>query len=131
MNMDANMNVSQIRFVTAAAALVGVAVMCGCKSETKSPAASGASAERSSSATAAGAKKPGAIVVANKVCPIMVEHPVRKNLEMGLTREYKGKLVGFCCSDCPEAWDALSDEEKEQALADAAKAEAAEAAGGK
>lgn len=53
----------------------------------------------------------------NVACPLMPEHPVP---ESGATTVvYKGQVVGFCCSDCAEAWTSLSDAEREKALRDA------------
>ncbi len=116
------LRMGRVGALASAVAVLGVLALGGCKSETTPAGTSGGA----TSSAAAGAAKPGAIVAANKICPIMLEHPVRKNLEERLTRQYKGKLIGFCCSDCPDAWDALSDEEKDKALVDAAKAEAGE-----
>jgi hypothetical protein len=57
-----------------------------------------------------------AVKVDNIRCPIMgmalAEAPERN------TRDYHGKKIGFCCSDCPVAWDKLSETEKEKKLAD-------------
>ncbi len=33
-----------------------------------------------------------------------------------LTRWYKGKLVAFCCPGCPEQWDKLTEQEKDDKL---------------
>lgn len=33
-----------------------------------------------------------------------------------LTRSHKGKLVAFCCAGCPEQWDKLTDQEKDDEL---------------
>lgn len=117
-----NMITNQIRIASVAAAVVSLCMITGCKSESKSVNSPSAAAERAGSTPAT--KKPGVPIASNTLCPIMVDHPVRKNLDQSLTRQYKGQLIGFCCSDCPEAWDALSGQEKDQALADAAKAAA-------
>ena len=34
-----------------------------------------------------------------------------------ITKEYKGKEVGFCCKKCAGKWDGMSDAEKDAALA--------------
>jgi hypothetical protein len=59
---------------------------------------------------------PSVAVVAtfNKVCPIM-GGPVNPNL----IRAYNGKIIGFCCPGCPEAWDRLTAAQKATALANA------------
>jgi hypothetical protein len=59
---------------------------------------------------------PSAAVVAtfNKDCPIMGGPADPK-----LTRIYNGKTIGFCCPGCPDAWDKLTDAQKELALAGA------------
>ncbi len=61
------------------------------------------------------ALKPGWKVV-NDVCPIMGTKIDPTKVPDALTREYKGQKVGFCCSDCPPAWDALSDAQKDAKL---------------
>lgn len=53
--------------------------------------------------------------VANTKCPIMLS-PV-SNPPPDLTRRYKGLTIGFCCGGCPDAWDKLSDVERDQKLA--------------
>lgn len=56
-------------------------------------------------------------VTVNKVCAVMHEdgHPVDPNDPVMV--EYKGKKVGFCCSDCIDSWNAMSDADKDKALA--------------
>lgn len=64
-----------------------------------------------------GVKEQKMVKVDNARCPIMgaaVTEVPENN-----TREYKGKKIGFCCSDCPAAWDRLSDSEKEKKFKDA------------
>ena len=58
--------------------------------------------------------------VDNAKCPIMGTKLDKDNVPVDLTREFKGQTVGFCCPNCPPAWDKLSDDEK-QAKLDAAK----------
>jgi hypothetical protein len=56
---------------------------------------------------------------ANEYCPIM-GGPIDPTLvPQTLAREYKGKMVAFCCPGCPEKWDKLTDAQKDQALAKA------------
>jgi len=67
-------------------------------------------------AQASVAQNEGALVaVDNKKCPIMGME-VSKVPE-GLTRIYKGRRLGFCCHDCPQMWDRLSDAEKDKKFA--------------
>jgi hypothetical protein len=55
--------------------------------------------------------------VVNAVCPIMGTQLDPDKVPGSLTRQWRGKTVGFCCAGCPAAWDKLSDEEKQQKLA--------------
>ena len=69
--------------------------------------------------------------VINSVCPISGKKINPYDVSDNRIREFHGKKIGFCCPNCPSAWDKLSDEDK-QAKLDAAmkasheKAEAAE-----
>lgn len=55
----------------------------------------------------------------NAKCPIMGKSIDRMNCSNGLTRMSKGMKVGFCCKECPAAWDKLTDREKDAKLKDA------------
>lgn len=58
--------------------------------------------------TAAADPQPGQ--TANLVCPIS-----GKLVAVGVevpTRNFEGKVVGFCCTNCPAQWDNLPDSEK-------------------
>jgi len=55
----------------------------------------------------------------NAVCPLMGAPIKPEKVTAKLTREYKGQKVGFCCGGCPEAWDKLTDAQKEAKLANA------------
>ena len=55
----------------------------------------------------------------NAVCPLMGSPIKPEKVTASLTREYKGQKVGFCCGGCPEAWDKLTDAQKEAKLAKA------------
>lgn len=60
----------------------------------------------------------GRVAVVNAWCPIMTDSPVPGRVARPeLTRTYNGMRVGFCCDDCPAAWDASSDAEKAQMFA--------------
>lgn len=54
-------------------------------------------------------------VAANKICPVMPEHEVRKALNETVSRVWNGKLVGFCCTDCVDAWDAMDEKQRQEA----------------
>jgi hypothetical protein len=56
------------------------------------------------------------VVFANDHCPIMGTPIDPAKVPEGLTREFKGQKVAFCCAGCPAAWDKLSDAEKEAKL---------------
>ncbi|MBL0869035.1 MAG: hypothetical protein IBJ18_00485 [Phycisphaerales bacterium] len=115
------MKTSQYRVGLGRAIVATVLTVClsaglsGCKSQ--GGADSGASSAKSAIPRAAD----GSIVAVNAMCPAMPEHPVKKKLDESVVRVYKGKVVGFCCSDCPEQWDAMSDADREKALAAAMK----------
>lgn len=94
-----------LTFALAAASLAGLAMMlAGCSN------GNGAASHDHSSHNRAGAVKS-----VNTICPIMRE-PVSADAP---TREFKGQVIGFCCAQCPQVWDQLSDTEK-QAKLDAA-----------
>lgn len=54
--------------------------------------------------------------IVNAVCPLMGSKLDLSKVTHDLTRQYKGKQVGFCCEGCPGAWDKLSDDEKAKKL---------------
>ncbi|HDZ22270.1 hypothetical protein LCGC14_0238660 [marine sediment metagenome] len=64
------------------------------------------------------AKAPATEVVINSACPMMGTAMDPAKVSADLTREFKGKKIGFCCAKCPVAWDKLSDEEKDAKLAE-------------
>jgi hypothetical protein len=67
--------------------------------------------------------KPAPVVVeskyVNEYCPIMGGPIDPAKVPQTLVREYKGKMVAFCCPGCPENWDKLTDAQKDQVLAKA------------
>lgn len=103
--------------VATALMLCVCAGLSACKSQGGSADSGGASATKSAITRNAD----GSIVAVNAMCPAMPEHPVKKKLDESVVRVYKGKVVGFCCSDCPEQWDAMSDADRDKALAAAMK----------
>jgi len=54
--------------------------------------------------------------VVNEKCPITGNKLDREKVPADLRREFKGKPVGFCCKNCPPAWDKLTDEQKQAKL---------------
>lgn len=54
--------------------------------------------------------------IVNDRCPIKGTPLENKKVPDKLTRNWKGKKVGFCCPGCPEKWDKLSDEERQKKL---------------
>ncbi|MFP4053090.1 MAG: hypothetical protein ACLFV7_04415 [Phycisphaerae bacterium] len=54
--------------------------------------------------------------VVNTKCPIMGSKLDRDNVPAKLTRQFKGKTVGFCCGGCPAAWDKLSTDARSKKL---------------
>ena len=67
-------------------------------------------------AAPAPAAPPAAGAAVNDRCPIMGGTIDPAKVPADLTRQFKGQTVGFCCGDCPLAWDKLSDAEKEAKL---------------
>lgn len=85
--------------LAAAVVLTACAGLCACASNSKTSAS-------------ASAGKP-----VNKVCPMMLEHDVpEKNTA---TVAYKGQTVGFCCADCIDGWEKMSDAKRDKMLAEA------------
>ena len=60
--------------------------------------------------------------VVNAHCPVMGTKLNPATVPEDLMRMYKEQKVGFCCAGCPEAWDKLTDQEKDAKLAGAGKA---------
>ena len=60
---------------------------------------------------------PSKTAVVNATCPITGGALNPDDVPGKLTRVYKGQKIGFCCDGCPEAWDKLTDAEKDAALA--------------
>jgi hypothetical protein len=48
---------------------------------------------------------------------MMLEHDVPE--KDAATVAYKGKTVGFCCADCIDGWEKMSDAKKDKMLAEA------------
>lgn len=61
------------------------------------------------------------IAVVNATCPITGGALRSDDVAEKLTRDYKGQKIGFCCDGCPDAWDKLTDAEKDASLAKAKK----------
>ena len=90
------------------ASLAAPAICCGCSSDGSKTAARGESA---ASVQKASATKP-----INKTCPIMNEHDVPAS--DAATVQYKGQTIGFCCADCIDAWEKMTDAAKDQYVRD-------------
>lgn len=85
-------------------ALTGAAALaCGCKGNKENC--------KPASATASAAS----MGLMNSKCPLMPEHAADKTV----TADYKGGKVGFCCKGCVGKWSAMSDAQKDAALAKA------------
>jgi len=54
--------------------------------------------------------------LANSRCPIMGSAIKPDSIAANLTRDYNNQKVGFCCGQCPSAWDKLTDAEKQAKL---------------
>lgn len=88
-------------FILTLFVLSGVALM-GCTQE-------GATTESATTETSASAE------AINEHCPIMGSDVTAE----GGTVEWNEQTVGFCCDGCSEKWQALSEDEKKEALAKA------------
>jgi hypothetical protein len=60
-----------------------------------------------------GAKKPDEIITVNDYCAVMNDDPV----DPAHVTVYKGQKVGFCCSQCLPKWQAMTDAQRDAALA--------------
>ena len=58
----------------------------------------------------------GRAVVVNASCPVMPRKVISGPVRADLRRQFHGVQVGFCCEDCAESWDGLSDAEREGKL---------------
>jgi hypothetical protein len=56
------------------------------------------------------------MTVVNAYCPMTGKKLDTTKLDASRTREFEGKMIGFCCPHCPPSWDKLSDAEKEARL---------------
>jgi len=70
-------------------------------------------------AAAMGGARPadGYLEVVNAWCPVMPEKAMERRVAEALTREFEGRVVGFCCDDCVAAWASLGDEDRRGRLA--------------
>ena len=59
--------------------------------------------------------KPGTIVTVNQYCAVNQNDPV----DPALVADYKGQKVGFCCKGCIPKWNAMTDAQKDAAVASA------------
>lgn len=92
-----------MRLFFSAILLLGTAVaLAGCAEQK----ATDTSAQTASTSTAG---------VDNQYCPVMGG----KVTPDGGTVEWQGKTIGFCCPECIEEFQAMSDSEKAAALAEA------------
>jgi hypothetical protein len=57
------------------------------------------------------------VTTVNTVCPIEGGSFKQGSRDVSETRTWKGKTIGFCCEDCPEAFDKMSPADKDKVLA--------------
>jgi hypothetical protein len=88
----------------------GLAFHFACQKNSEGTAAAG-----SATAATATASAPASPFV-NTRCPILGTAISPANVPESLTRIYKGQKVAFCCDGCPQAWDKLTDAEKDAKL---------------
>ena len=58
--------------------------------------------------------KPGEITTVNRMCVVVNDDPVNPTVEPAV---WKGQKIGFCCYGCKPKWNAMSDAEKDAAVA--------------
>ncbi len=59
--------------------------------------------------------KPGVVTSVNAYCAVVLDDPVNPEV----FTDYKGQRVGFCCKGCLPKWEAMTDAQKDAALAKA------------
>ena len=69
--------------------------------------------------SSAGGEAAKTVACVNGTCPMMGNKIDPAKVPVSLTRVFYGQKVGFCCGDCPPAWDKLTDEQKAAKLAPA------------
>ena len=57
------------------------------------------------------------VTTVNSICPIMNMKIDPGKVPAGLTLDFEGQKVGFCCVECIGKWKALSDADKKTKLA--------------
>lgn len=93
-----------MRFTMAAVALVAALAMSACSNKP---------AEESEAVCKE--VKPGVVTSVNAYCAIVLDDPVNPEV----FTDYKGQRVGFCCKGCVPKWNALTEAQKDAALAKA------------
>ena len=58
----------------------------------------------------------GFAATVNHYCPVMQKNTVNAQTPIERTVEFEGKMVGFCCDDCRDAWNSLTDDERRAML---------------
>lgn len=84
--------------------LIVAAVLVGLLGACASHPPSGPAAPRTAQATAH---------PINQTCPIL-----HASVDPDITVNYKGRLVGFCCSECIDDWARMGDDLKDRRLRD-------------
>jgi len=98
------MKTTALTLAVALAAGTGMILIAGCEKEQAARPAAPSGEMRAATACV------------NTHCPIMGSPIDPGSVPAGLTREFRGKKVGFCCGGCPAAWDKLTDEQKQAKL---------------
>lgn len=59
----------------------------------------------------------GRVKVSNARCPVMPEHAIRNRYPFAdNVVAYKRQFIGFCCTECVEAWKTMSEADRDAAL---------------
>jgi hypothetical protein len=58
----------------------------------------------------------GFIATVNRYCPVMQRMKLNATTMVEHTTQFENKVVGFCCDDCRDAWESMSDEERRARL---------------
>ena len=97
------------RYGRMAAVVAGLLLLAGCASS------GGTKTTTSTSAGTRTAPPPPphvALGTVNEMCPIS-GRPITVDAP---TATYKGRKIGFCCGNCPGAWDGMSQDDKDKAI---------------
>lgn len=105
---------------TMTAVLCTFAMLSACETQVKPQARDGPPATAqpivSSESPSQAAPPAGFSATVNRYCPVMQKNQLGTYTMTEHTAQFDGKTVGFCCDDCPEAWQVMTDEQRRASL---------------